>query len=308
MTIKQLEQLITISQQKSINKAADQLFISQPNLSYSLRSLEKEIGFSLFIRTPHGMELTPNGAVVLDDAYRILSLVSSWNALAKDGNDKKILLEGAGIIADHLLPHIISVCDFDHSGIMLEARENAAAALIENPPAEEGHSVILLDFFSIDKLEPAIRMAQKNGWNYRIIKRGQGSVLMNKNAPLANKEHLSVRDFSPFFIARDLYIEKNHTYNSGVDFFQYFDENKIITTSCRTATLQLVSMSENIISIGSFLIDSFSEYVADGSIISKYVDDFPMHCALIAFFHSTHNKAETEAILEKIEEITEALI
>ncbi|MCR5229995.1 MAG: LysR family transcriptional regulator, partial [Solobacterium sp.] len=42
--------------------AADNLFISQPTLSYQIRLLEEEIGFALFERSGKGASLTPAGA------------------------------------------------------------------------------------------------------------------------------------------------------------------------------------------------------------------------------------------------------
>lgn len=303
MTIKQLEQLIAINQHKSINRAAEKLFISQPNLSYSLRSLEKEIGFPLFNRTPRGMELTPNGRIVLDNAYTILSLVSSWNELGNTPKEKSILIEGSGIIADFLIPHIISTCHTQKPDIIFKSQENTVAQLIEAPPVEIGNSVILLDFLSTDRLEAAIGTAQKNGWSYRMVQEGSGSVLMNRNAPLADKKHLSVHDFSSFFIAKDKYLEKNYAYNSAADFFQYFNEDKMIITPSRASTFQLVALSENIISIGSFLVEYSSEYISNGSIICRAVEDFSMNSALIAFYHSTYNKLDVEAVLEMIEQI-----
>lgn len=46
---------------KNFSAAAKQLYLSQSVVSYHVRSLEKEIGFSLFDRNTHGVELTPAG-------------------------------------------------------------------------------------------------------------------------------------------------------------------------------------------------------------------------------------------------------
>jgi hypothetical protein len=303
MTIKQLEQFIAINQYKSINQAAEKLFISQPNLSYSLRALEKEIGFPLFNRTPHGMELTSNGKIVLADTYTILSLVSSWNALEQSSKKQKIIFEGAGVVADFLIPKIISSCCDKLPHLLFEAQENTVAQLIEQPPAQTGTSLIMLDFLSDDKLLSALSKARTNGWSYKIIKKGHGTVLMNVNTPLAHQNHLSVHDFSSYFIAKDQYLVTNSAYNSAADFFQYFDKEKMLITSSRASTFRLIALSENIISLGSFLADYSSEYIANGSIVCRSVDDFPMASSLVAFYHSTHNAQNIEAILQITEQV-----
>ncbi len=55
----------TIAEEKNITKAANKLFISQPSLTYTLKSIEEEFGATLFFRTPRGMELTIAGKALL---------------------------------------------------------------------------------------------------------------------------------------------------------------------------------------------------------------------------------------------------
>lgn len=61
VTIEQIRQFIAIVETGSINKAAKTLYLSQPNLTTSLKNLENELGVSLFERTQRGMLLTKDG-------------------------------------------------------------------------------------------------------------------------------------------------------------------------------------------------------------------------------------------------------
>ncbi|WP_027626573.1 LysR family transcriptional regulator [Clostridium lundense] len=61
MEFKQIQQIIEIAKTASISKAAQNLYISQPNLSLSIKNLETELGAELFIRTTKGIELTEFG-------------------------------------------------------------------------------------------------------------------------------------------------------------------------------------------------------------------------------------------------------
>ena len=58
MNMKQIELVIAVAEEGSINKAARKLYQSQSNLSTSLKNLEKELGQPLFERKGNGMELT----------------------------------------------------------------------------------------------------------------------------------------------------------------------------------------------------------------------------------------------------------
>lgn len=60
----QLKQLIffeKIAEKSSMNKAAEELYISQPNLSKAIRNLENELKIKIFERTNKGVKLTEDG-------------------------------------------------------------------------------------------------------------------------------------------------------------------------------------------------------------------------------------------------------
>ncbi len=61
MNTKQIDYVLEISQTKNFNRAAENLFISQPALSYQIKLVEDEIGFSIFERSVRGAVLTPAG-------------------------------------------------------------------------------------------------------------------------------------------------------------------------------------------------------------------------------------------------------
>ena len=62
---------LNIAREQSITKAAETLFISQPNASNMLKALEREIGYPLFVRTPNGMVPTEKGSAFLKHAATI---------------------------------------------------------------------------------------------------------------------------------------------------------------------------------------------------------------------------------------------
>ena len=61
MNTKQMEYIIELAQTKNFNKAAENLFISQPTLTYQIKNAEDEIGFLIFDRSSKGVSLTPAG-------------------------------------------------------------------------------------------------------------------------------------------------------------------------------------------------------------------------------------------------------
>ncbi len=61
MDTKQIDYIIELSETKNFNRAAENLFISQPALSYQIKLAEEEIRFKLFERSAKGAVLTPAG-------------------------------------------------------------------------------------------------------------------------------------------------------------------------------------------------------------------------------------------------------
>ena len=58
MTLQQLLYVLTVSDEKTMNKAAEKLFVSQPTLTSAIQSLEKELDIQIFNRTSHGVTVT----------------------------------------------------------------------------------------------------------------------------------------------------------------------------------------------------------------------------------------------------------
>lgn len=62
MNTKQIDYILELAQTQNFNKAAENLYISQPTMTYQINNVEEEIGFRLFNRSGKGASLTPAGA------------------------------------------------------------------------------------------------------------------------------------------------------------------------------------------------------------------------------------------------------
>lgn len=90
MTLTQLNYIITIAGTRSINKAAEQLYVSQPSLTSSVKELEKELGIVLFHRGGRGVTLTADGEEFLLYARQLYGQYESiLEKYGKSGTLKK---------------------------------------------------------------------------------------------------------------------------------------------------------------------------------------------------------------------------
>lgn len=74
MEIYQLQYFVIVTEELNISKSALRMNISQPALSRAIRSLEEELGVSLFIRGNSGVTITPAGIKLLSYARNMLVL------------------------------------------------------------------------------------------------------------------------------------------------------------------------------------------------------------------------------------------
>ena len=72
ITLQQLKYVIEVSRSRSISKAAQNLFISQPSLSNAIKELENEIGIAIFLRTNKGIIVTTEGSEFLGYARQVV--------------------------------------------------------------------------------------------------------------------------------------------------------------------------------------------------------------------------------------------
>lgn len=81
MNIENLKCFLLVAESLSFSRAAEALYISQPAVTKQINSLENELGISLFIRSTHHVELTPEGMSFYNDAKEIVN--KSYQAIER---------------------------------------------------------------------------------------------------------------------------------------------------------------------------------------------------------------------------------
>ena len=99
---------LAVAENKSISKAAVQLYISQPAVSITIRKLEENLNTTLFIRKPKGVELTEKGKVLYDSAKRALTMISDTEkSLRFPLNTGYLRIASSNVLCKHfLMPYL----------------------------------------------------------------------------------------------------------------------------------------------------------------------------------------------------------
>ncbi len=77
MNLEQLRYFAAVASEESFTKAAERLFITKNGLTYQIKQLERELGFELFERDSHHVDLTPRGTVLLP---AVREMLASWDS------------------------------------------------------------------------------------------------------------------------------------------------------------------------------------------------------------------------------------
>ena len=90
MNIQYLKYVVEVDKMGSINKAAKNLYMGQPNLSAAIKELEKDLGISIFYRSKKGVFPTKEGEKFLVYAKKIISDINQLESLYTANADSTI--------------------------------------------------------------------------------------------------------------------------------------------------------------------------------------------------------------------------
>lgn len=99
---------LSVAENKSISKAAVQLYISQPAVSIAIRKLEENLNTTLFIRKSKGVELTEKGRLLYDSAQKALNILSDTEKRLKfPENTGYLRIASSNVLCKHfLMPYL----------------------------------------------------------------------------------------------------------------------------------------------------------------------------------------------------------
>ena len=132
MTQNELLYMLTIAEHRTITRAAQELFISQPSLSESLNKVEQEFDTRIFSRTQEGLVPTAFGEHYLKTARNILD---RYRKLETDLDEYRQLRKGSltfGIpfnLGAYLLPRILPAFQQIYPDITVQFKENNSTEL-----------------------------------------------------------------------------------------------------------------------------------------------------------------------------------
>ena len=197
MTLTQLNYIITIAETKSINKAAEKLYVSQPSLTSAVQELEKELGIMLFNRSGRGVTLTNDGAEFLLYARQ---LYGQYEVILEKYGENGSRKKKFGVSTQHYSFAVKAFVDmakqFDMSKYEFAIRETKTAEVISDVSTMKSEiGVLYLSDFNRKSMEKLLRSA---GLEFHHLIDCQAYVYLWKHHPLAKEESISFSQLSDY--------------------------------------------------------------------------------------------------------------
>ena len=134
MELRQLRYLVAVIDAQSITRACDALHVVPSAVSHQLRLLEQELGSTLLVRGPLGMQPTATGWLLYGQAQAILRQVADARAQVQVGGAQvagAVSVAIAGSIARALSVQLLAACRERWPAITLSIHEGLSGHLVE---------------------------------------------------------------------------------------------------------------------------------------------------------------------------------
>ena len=194
MNLLHMKYAVEIAETKSINKAAEKLFVGQSAMSRAIKELEASLGVTLFERSAKGMFLTPDGEVFVRYAKNVLKQVDDIENIFSEGKTAKKQFSVSVPRASYIADAFAKFSKLIENGTEAELfyKETNAMRAIKNILNDEFKLGIIRYAESYDKYYK--EMMDEKGLEYELITEFRYMLLMNRESPLAKKEKITYED------------------------------------------------------------------------------------------------------------------
>ena len=198
MNIIYLKYAVEVAKTCSISKAAENLYMGQPNLSRAIRELEESLGLTIFVRSPHGVKTTPEGEEFLSYAKNILRQIDEVEAVYTQGKKHRktfsVSVPRSSYISYAFSEFASKLTEV--SPVDLFYKETNAQRAINNV-IDGGYNLGIIRFQTgyEQYFEQLLREKELNS---ELISEFSYFLLMSEEHPLAGKENISYDDLSHY--------------------------------------------------------------------------------------------------------------
>lgn len=216
MNIQQIKYIVCVAESHSISEAARKCFVSQPNLSNAIKSLEAELGIQIFDRKKSGVALTMEGKQLVRQVQPIMDQINFVTQFYNDDRKGKhrlsVACQHSPAVVGAIGEYIKQLKDDTYCIHILELKTKELFDSVQYGTSDVG---VLLKNQNNKVLEWEL---EERHMEFNLLLSMKPHVFLTKDHPLAGKEIITAEDLKPYPYTK---------YYQGKDSAQFFSEELI---------------------------------------------------------------------------------
>lgn len=255
MTLQQLSYIVEISKTKSMNKAAQNLFLSQTALSSAVKSVERELGRELLVRSNRGIDFTPAGKEFVNYAASLLEQHDAMIERFTVSDDKpapirlSVSSQRFLFLQDALIEYTESHKD---SNFSITYKEDNMGRIIDAVREYRADIGLIAVYEENSRLVNKILDAKE--LEFQDLISAQPCVFMSRDNPLAKLDEITAEELEKYpYIYYPLEVGEPIEMSEEYRMIPHFNPQKKICSNSCSAVITLMSHT-NAYTIGSGLL------------------------------------------------------
>ncbi|HAH63290.1 MAG TPA: hypothetical protein DCL73_14470 [Treponema sp.] len=261
MEIRQLRYLIGLAKEENYLNAADEMYVSQSQLSKKIMQMEDELGVQLVDRSRRKICITEAGAVAVKYAGRIVSLYDEMYReldAVKNKSENTLTIAAIPVLAPYRIPSLFDAFNktVPHTKIVLKEAEGSA--IISELAGGHTELGICRDVY-----------INKNNFNFLPICDDKVVVIVSAGKKLAGKKEISVQDLhnEPFIFLDEQTML--HQYYMDICLKAGFIPDIVYTSKHPDDIVEMVAAGKGI----SFIMKKVFTYMHKDNILALSLTD-----------------------------------
>lgn len=284
MNIQQFRYVEAIAETGSFNQAAKLLYMTQPNLSSSIKDLENQLGVKLFSRSNTGVRLTDEGHDFLKYAKRILGEIDLLEQRYQQDFRRSFTV--ASHHYDFLSGPLLAISQtFAEDFKEFQLIETTTKRILESVANFESDLGII--YLNDDNRHILEQSLHNQGLTFSPLGQFPTRVFLRKGHPLANQTTISQSDLTAYPQVR--FRQEKSGLSFDEDPLDILDQQTIFYSNDRGTVMNLLSGSDAYAS-GLGIVDSF---IKDQIVLIPLADS-PLHTLGVV----TNSKRQNSPIME----------
>lgn len=198
MNLQQLEYFVLLAKREHMTNTAKELNTSQPNLSYAMNELEKELGVPLFKKAGRNIQLTRYGSVFFENIQPVLTALDQAEQMIQDMINPNTGIIHFGFIytmGSNITPRLIQ--DFravdENKDVQFQVKQGSSSKLVDRL-AKDDLDIILTSY-----------MEDTDGIHFEPFYEEPLVLIVPENHPLADLDATYLKEITPYPL---VYFEK----------------------------------------------------------------------------------------------------